>query len=86
MKSEILSHPLVTVHSTRLSKIPPFKRTERELFTLLKSKSGLLSWTMHILNKCLNRVLLHHKKEYKHNIEKQKMPSKTPVSLCPPNL
>lgn len=84
MKSEI-SHPLVTVHSTRLGKIPP-SREQKELFTLLKSKSGLLSWTVHILNKCLNRVLLHHKKEYKQNIEKQKMPSKTPVSLCPPNL
>lgn len=44
----------MTVHSTRLSKIPPSREQEKN-FSLLKSKSGLLSCILHILNQRLHR-------------------------------
>lgn len=34
----------------------------KELFTLLKSKSALLSWTLHILNQCLNKSFVASQK------------------------
>lgn len=86
MKSDIVSHPLVTVHSTSLGKIPPSRKQEKNFSLFLNQNQAFYPGSCTFLTSVLTRVLLRHKKEYKHTIEKQKMPSKKPVGLCPLNL
>lgn len=65
MKSEI-SHPLVTVHSTRLGKIPLLK----SLF--LNQNQAFYPGSCTFLTSVLTRVLLCHKKEYKTETQDRK--------------
>lgn len=60
MKSEI-SRPLVTVHNTRPSKIPPSRGQENN-FLLLNQNQAFYPESCTFLTSVLTRVLLHQKR------------------------